>query len=85
RTDRRVVTVHVFDSFVSADIVAAFLGDFADVLPRHEEDWDLLGIWTGQRHFLVRLRPDPAGMDGYRHPPAYFTLGKARGYLFYEM
>ncbi|KAI4793353.1 hypothetical protein KUCAC02_032783 [Chaenocephalus aceratus] len=44
---------------------------------------DTLGIWTGRRQFQVLLKSDPESFGGLKHPPASFSLGADRGYLFY--
>lgn len=53
------------------------------ILPGVRNIKDALGIWTGKRQFRVLLREDESGHDGYRHPPASFTIGEDRGYLMY--
>lgn len=53
------------------------------ILPGVRNIKDALGIWTGKRQFRVLLREDESGYDGYRHPPASFTIGADRGYLMY--
>ncbi|KAK1875560.1 Zinc finger CCHC domain containing protein 3 [Dissostichus eleginoides] len=42
-----------------------------------------MGIWTGRRQFQVLLKSEPEGCGGLKHPPASFSLGADRGYLFY--
>ncbi|KAF3845656.1 hypothetical protein F7725_002734 [Dissostichus mawsoni] len=42
-----------------------------------------MGFWTGRRQFQVLLKSEPEGVGGLKHPPASFSLGGDRGYLFY--
>ncbi|XP_033998587.1 uncharacterized protein LOC117492420 [Trematomus bernacchii] len=44
---------------------------------------DAMGIWTGLGQFQVLLGSGPEGFGGLGHPPASFSLGADRGYLFY--
>ncbi|KAL3991321.1 forkhead box protein L [Sarotherodon galilaeus] len=44
---------------------------------------DGLGIWTGKRQFRIKLEADTNAEDGYRHPPAVFSIGANRGFLVY--
>ncbi|KAK1876857.1 Zinc finger CCHC domain containing protein 3 [Dissostichus eleginoides] len=43
-----------------------------------------MGLWTGRRQFQVLLKSEPEGVGGLLHPPALFSLGGDRGYLFYS-
>ncbi|KAJ8335363.1 hypothetical protein SKAU_G00387050 [Synaphobranchus kaupii] len=64
--------------------VAAFLRGFGEVLTEARKRLDSLGFWTGKRQFQVLLRPDLEGWEGFAHPPALFSIGADRGYLFYS-
>lgn len=80
----RIITVHMFNPYASDWDIEAFLGKYCDVLVSAVYQRDLLGIWNGKRQFKVLLRQDAKGFDGYRHPPANFSIGPNRGYLFYS-
>ena len=82
QSGRRMVTVHVFNPFVSADTVRQFLIQYGEVQPGERMVRDELGVWNGRRQFLIDLRED--GNGGFIHPPAYFSLGSNKGYLFYR-
>ncbi|KAI4900659.1 hypothetical protein NFI96_009741 [Prochilodus magdalenae] len=82
RNNRRMVTTHVFNPFVSAESVRQLLQKYGEVQPGERCIRDELGVWNGRRQFLVDLRED--GKGGLTHPPAYFSLGGNKGYLFYR-
>ncbi|XP_029007218.1 zinc finger CCHC domain-containing protein 3 isoform X2 [Betta splendens] len=83
RPNFRVITIHMFNPFVTDMAIKDFLGRFADVLSSARYVKDSCGFWTGRRQFQVLLHEDREGHDGFRHPPAYFQLGADRGYLYY--
>ncbi|KAI4900658.1 hypothetical protein NFI96_009740 [Prochilodus magdalenae] len=80
--NRRMVTAHVFNPFVSAESVRRFLLKYGEVQPGERWIRDELGIWNGRRQFWVTLKDD--GKGGLLHPPAYFTIEGNKGYLFYR-
>ena len=79
----RTVSVHMYNPFVGDGALATFLGQYGKVMTAARYVNDPLGFWTGRRQFQVLLYPDPEGPDGLKHPPALFSLGGDRGYLFY--
>lgn len=83
KNNQRVVTVHSYNPWVTEETLRYFLSRYTTVLPGVREIRDALGIWTGTRQFRVLLKDDPDGYEGYVHPPAVFTVGADRGYLFY--
>lgn len=83
RSNQRVITVQLYNPWVTEDATRRFLSRFVTVLPGVRDVRDLLGLWTGKRQYRVLLADDPVGYDGYRHPPATFTIGADRGYLSY--
>lgn len=78
----RVVTVHTCNPFVEDEVLIYFLSRYTKVILPAKYLRDDMGIWNG-RQFRVELYEDASGYDGFRHPPAYFSLGSDRGYLFY--
>lgn len=80
----RVVTVHMFNPYANDWDIKVFLEKYCDVMDDAVLQRDQLGIWNGKRQFKVLLRQDPKGYDGYKHPPANFSIGPNRGYLFYS-
>ncbi|KAL6476356.1 hypothetical protein MHYP_G00148550 [Metynnis hypsauchen] len=79
---RRMVTVHLFNPFVTAEAIKTFLRRYGEVQPGETMVRDELGIWNGRRQFMVEFRED--GKGGLTHPPAYFSLNGNKGYLFYR-
>ncbi|CAG6021027.1 unnamed protein product [Menidia menidia] len=67
----RVITVHMYNPYGKVDKPVKYLRDN-------------YGIWSGRRQFRVLLGEDPESGDGLRHPPAYFSLGGERVFLFYS-
>ena len=84
RLDLKVITVHVYNPYVGDDSIGAFLGRFGKVSPGVRYLRDGYGIWSGRRQFRVALNRDPDGAEKLAHPPAYFSIGADRGYLFYS-
>ncbi|CAB1340605.1 unnamed protein product [Coregonus sp. 'balchen'] len=84
RLDLKIITVHMYNPYVGDDSIGAFLGRFGKVSPGVRYLRDGYGIWSGRRQFRVVLNRDPEGVDKLVHPPAYFSIGADRGYLFYS-
>ncbi|TKS65154.1 Zinc finger CCHC domain-containing protein 3 [Collichthys lucidus] len=80
----RIVTVQVYNPYVGDEAVAAFLRRYGQVDKQTKYLRDSFGIWTGRRQFRVLLGEDPDSADGLKHPPAYFSIGADRGFLFYS-
>uniref|UniRef100_W5LW39 CCHC-type domain-containing protein n=1 Tax=Lepisosteus oculatus TaxID=7918 RepID=W5LW39_LEPOC len=80
----RTLTIHLlFNHRVPERDMITFLSRFVDVQGEGKKDLDVLKVWTGKRWYTVRLRPKPSECEGVVHPPAYFSIGPNRGYLFY--
>ncbi|KAJ8335364.1 hypothetical protein SKAU_G00387060 [Synaphobranchus kaupii] len=61
--------------------------EYAEVLTEARRVRDTLGFWTGKRQYQVLFKPVPEGVEGFEgflHPPARFSIGADRGYLFYS-
>uniref|UniRef100_A0A8C4TGD6 CCHC-type domain-containing protein n=1 Tax=Erpetoichthys calabaricus TaxID=27687 RepID=A0A8C4TGD6_ERPCA len=84
RKETKVVTVHVFNPFVEEEDIVTFLSYYCESVSSLRWIRDCYGIWTGKRQFKVTLKEDRNSADGLRHPPAYFSLGPNKGYLFYN-
>ncbi|MBN3285520.1 ZCHC3 protein, partial [Polyodon spathula] len=78
------MTVHMFNPYVSDYDVELFLSRYCSSVAGGVLLRDKNGIWTGKRQFRVDLKPDADGYDGFKHPPANFSIGPNRGYLFYS-
>ncbi|MBN3323563.1 ZCHC3 protein, partial [Atractosteus spatula] len=77
-----MVIVHLYDPFIGDDDVMAFLLRYVSVMGQPEKIMDSRNIWTGKRKYRVLLRSDARGAGGFHHPPASFSLGSSKGYLF---
>lgn len=80
----RIITVHMYNPHVSDLALTAFLGQYGEVLSGARYIKDPLGLWTGRRQFQVLLKEDREGLDDLSHPPAFFSLGADRGFLYYN-
>ena len=82
--NERIVTVHMYDPHMPENYIVNFLKSFGKVDEgKMEKVMDRTGFWTGKRNYPMLLNTDPAGHDGLAHPPAFFTIGRERGYLSY--
>ena len=84
RPNFRVITVHMYNPYVTREQIVAFLSFYGEVFPGSRRLNDPLGFWTGRTQFHVLLKEDPSGIDGMKHPPAFFSLAADRGFLFYS-
>uniref|UniRef100_A0A3P9ALV9 CCHC-type domain-containing protein n=1 Tax=Esox lucius TaxID=8010 RepID=A0A3P9ALV9_ESOLU len=83
RHNQRVLTVHMYNPWVSDETLVHYLSRYVTMLPGTRKIKDALGIWTGKRQFSVLLKEDKSSHDGYLHPPASFWFGPDRGYILY--
>uniref|UniRef100_A0A7N9AWF8 CCHC-type domain-containing protein n=1 Tax=Mastacembelus armatus TaxID=205130 RepID=A0A7N9AWF8_9TELE len=79
----RVVTVQTFNPFVTDQQIASFLEEYVEVVSGARHMTDSRTYWTGRRQYQVLLRRENGSPDGWAHPPAIFSLGADRGYLYY--
>ncbi len=84
RPNFRVITLHMYNPYVTDETLMAFLARYAEVLTPARYVRDSLGLWTGKRQFQVLLRTEENGFEGLMHPPAQFKIGADKGYLFYS-
>lgn len=49
RNDYRILTIHMYNPWVTEETIRYFLGRYVTVLPRVRKIKDGLGIWTGKR------------------------------------
>lgn len=82
--DYRISTVHMYNPWVTEETIRYFLGRYVTVFPGVRIIKDGLGIWTGKRQFRIKLEEDLTSEDGYRHPPAVFSIGADRDFLVYS-
>ncbi|XP_077060974.1 uncharacterized protein LOC143713527 [Siphateles boraxobius] len=84
RPNFRVITLHMFNPYVTDEALMTFLANYAEVLTPARYLKDGVGLWTGKRQFQVLLKTDESGFEGLMHPPAYFNIGADKGFLFYS-
>ena len=84
RPNFRVITVHMYNPYVTSEQIGAFLSAYGEVSASTRKLMDSLGFWTGRTQFQVLLQEDPEGFGGLAHPPAFFNIGADRGFLFYS-
>ncbi|MBN3314755.1 ZCHC3 protein, partial [Atractosteus spatula] len=80
----RSVIVHMYDPFVDEDDVTAFLEAHTESVERPRRINGRFGYWTGKFQYTVTLKANTNYEGGYSHPPALFSLGSSRGYLYYR-
>lgn len=81
--EEKVITVHLYNPFADVDLVRAFLDTYCDELRGGEKVMNRYGIWSGKYKFVGRFKRDPECVGGVRRPPAVFSIGGERGFLFY--
>ena len=79
----KLVTLLMYNPFVTAREVEVFLGRYCTVLRPEERLLNSFGVWNGRRQLLVRLRPEQDSVGGVRHLPAVFSIGPDKGFLTY--
>jgi len=84
RPNFRVITLHMFNPYVTDEALTTFLANYAEVLTPARYLKDGVGLWTGKRQFQVLLKTNESGFEGLMHPPAYFNIGADKGFLFYS-
>lgn len=84
RLNFRFITVHMHNPHVPDSALISFLNKHVDVISGVRRLRDDLGVWTAKRQVQALLRPDASGFDGFQHPPASFSIGADRGFLFYS-
>ncbi|MBN3319354.1 ZCHC3 protein, partial [Atractosteus spatula] len=81
---------------ISPQLISRFWKEFC-LLPHNSLITSATGLSPfqcslGYQHLLLPdstlysdlfLREDPEGVEGFQHPPAHFTIGANRGYLYY--
>uniref|UniRef100_A0AAQ4R8C7 CCHC-type domain-containing protein n=1 Tax=Gasterosteus aculeatus aculeatus TaxID=481459 RepID=A0AAQ4R8C7_GASAC len=74
----------MYNPYVGDETVISWLSRYGKVESAVRYLRDSFGIWSGRRQFKVLLEDNPGGGGGLRHPPAYFSIGEDRGFLFYS-
>ncbi|KAJ1199923.1 hypothetical protein NDU88_003755 [Pleurodeles waltl] len=77
------MTLHVYNPHVNIQDLTTFLCLHCTVTREPSCNLDSDGIWDGKSSVMVKLKEDPAALDGIHHPPSSFSLGRDSGYLYY--
>lgn len=81
--EEKAIVVHMYNPFADVSLVKAFLNNYCDKLRGGDKVLNKFDIWTGKYRFYGRFRKDSECVGGVRRPPAVFTIGGERGFLFY--
>jgi len=84
RNNFRILTINMFDMNMEHEEVESFLQNHVKIISTVRYRRDRFGVWNGQRQYQVLLNEDPAGFQGYHHPPANFKIAGVRGYIVYS-
>ncbi|KAJ1142473.1 hypothetical protein NDU88_008787 [Pleurodeles waltl] len=79
------MTVHVYNPHVNIQDLTTFLRRPCTVTREPSRNLDNDGIWDGKWTVMVKLKEDPAALDGIHHPPSSFSIGHDSGYLYYPV
>lgn len=78
-----MITVHLYNPFVDVLLIRAFLFSYCEDLRGGERVRNKFGIWSDKYRFVGRFKDDPECIGGVKRPPAVFSVGGERGFLFY--
>lgn len=81
--EEKVITVHLYNPFADINLVRAFLSNYCDDLRGGDKIFNNFKIWSGKYRFFGTFKNDSSCVGGVRRPPAVFTIGGERGFLFY--
>lgn len=81
--EEKVITVHLYNPFADINLVRAFLSSYCDNLRGGDKIFNNFQIWSGKYRFFGTFKNDSSCVGGVRRPPAVFTIGGERGFLFY--
>lgn len=81
--EEKMITVHLYNPFADPALVWAFLETYCEKLRGGDKVMNKFGIWTGKYRFFGNFRKDEECIGGVKRPPAVFTIGGERGFLFY--
>lgn len=81
--EEKVITVHLYNPFADVNLVKAFLANYCEDLRGGDRVMNKFGIWSGKYRFVGRFITDKDCIGGVKRPPAVFSIGGERGFLFY--
>lgn len=79
----KLLTVHIYNPFITKDEIQAFLQPFCEKITFVGDCKNSFGLWNGKRRFKVIFSKDPDEEGGVRRPPPIIYIKRCRGYLFY--
>lgn len=77
--EEKVITVHLYNLFADIILVRAFLGNHCNNLRGGQKVFNNFKIWSGKYRFFATFKSNPGCLG---RPPAVFTIGGERGFLF---
>lgn len=81
--EEKMITVHLYNPFADPALVRAFLSAYCEELQGGDKVYNKYGIWSGKYKFIGRFKSDSDCVGGVKRPPAVFSIGGERGFLFY--
>lgn len=82
-TTERMVTEHMYNPFTDVKLTKAFLANYCLMVRGGVQQKNVFEIFNGHLRFWVKLLPYPEFIGGVMHPPANFSVGGNKGYLYY--
>ncbi|XP_031756800.1 armadillo-like helical domain containing protein 1 isoform X1 [Xenopus tropicalis] len=81
--EEKPLILHMFNPFTDLGLILAFLKKYCSKIKGGIRQTNCFKIFNGNLKFWVKLRPDPDGIGGVKHPPANFSIAGNRGFLYY--
>eukprot|EP00079_Xenopus_tropicalis_P018478 XP_004920265.3 PREDICTED: uncharacterized protein LOC101730575 [Xenopus tropicalis] len=81
--EEKPLILHMFNPFTDMGLILAFLKKYCSKIKGGIRQTNCFKIFHGNLKFWVKLRPDPDGIGGVKHPPANFSIAGNRVFLYY--
>ncbi|XP_041430624.1 zinc finger CCHC domain-containing protein 3-like [Xenopus laevis] len=81
--EEKPLLLHMFNPFADYTEVVAFLKRYCSSVRGGTRQFNRFDYFNGKYKFWVRLKVDPEGIGGVQHPPANFSIGGNKGFLYY--
>lgn len=81
--EEKVIIEHMYNPFADFSLVRVLLQSYCEELRGGDKVIKKFGIWSGKYTFFGRFQIDLSCVGGMRRPPAVFTIGGEKGFLFY--
>lgn len=79
----RMLTIHMYNPFVNEEVIRTFLRRYCGSIRGGDKQKNAFGVYNGKWRYFVRFITDPEAIGGVRQPPAIFSIGGERGFLFF--